>query len=76
MPSLRTRSFSPSLAKYGRSLYARSSSHTSIGEKVVRFRFFLAGCSKWGDAWSGSLLQLLGELVLSEQGDNCGLESL
>ena len=75
MPSLRTRSFSPSLAKYGRSLYARSSSHTSIGEKVVRFRFFLTGCSAWGDAWSGSLLQLE-ELVLSEQGDDCGLVSL
>ena len=76
MPSLRTRSLSPSLVKYGRSLYACSSSHNSIGEKVVRFRFFLTWCSAWGDAWSGSLLQLLEELVLSEQGDDCGLVSL
>lgn len=65
IPSLCTRSSSSSLIKYGRRLYARSSSHTSIGEKVVRFRFFFAGFSASGDT-SGSLLQLLVELVLSE----------
>ena len=49
IPSRSISSSSSSLIKYGRRLYARSSSHTSIGEKVVRCRFFLGGCSECVD---------------------------
>ena len=66
IPSLCTSSSSSSFSKYGRRLNARSSSQTSIGEKVVRCRFFVAECSVGVEVWSGSLSQSLLELVMSE----------
>ena len=45
IPSLCTSSSASSFSKYGRRLNARSSSKTSIGEKVVRCRFFFVECS-------------------------------
>ena len=66
IPSLRTRSSLSCLSRYGWRLNARSISHTSLAEKVVRCRFF-ASWSELLGSWSGSLSQSLLELVMSEQ---------